>query len=289
MPVLNSEKYIKESVNSILDQNFTDFEFIIIDDASTDRSMNILDSIIDKRIIKIRNNVHVGNFRCRNQGLKIAKGKYICVMDSDDISHSERLKRQYDFMESNSEFVAAGTFVERFNAESSSIWKFNTKNEQLKIWLLHDSVYCHPSLIFRKEVCSIHNIKYNESYYYAGDYDLMVNLSRIGVITNMDDVLLKYRIHPSQITSSKRSEQINFADYIRLKQLALLKIRPSLEETMMHLRLVKFMPISQNDLTKAENWLNKLLTKNRKLMIYDEEFLYKFLYLILKKAIQFAF
>jgi glycosyltransferase involved in cell wall biosynthesis len=290
MPVFNTEPYIKEAVDSILNQSFSDFEFIIVDDLSTDNSMQIVDSIIDNRIIKIKKTSHEGNFRCRNHGLATAKGKYICIMDSDDIAHRDRFKKQFEFMETNREYIAAGTFVERFNAEGyAGIWKFHTDSDSLKTGLLKDSVYCHPSLIFRKEAYSRYGIKYNSSYYYAGDYDFMLSLSRIGQITNMEDILLKYRLHAGQITRAKRQEQINFADCIRLKQLDFFKIRPNMEEIMLHLRLMKFLPVSGEDLTKAEKWLNKLLVKNHRLNVYSEELLYDLFNIVLMNAKRIAF
>jgi glycosyltransferase involved in cell wall biosynthesis len=282
--------YIREAVESILNQSFLDFEFIIVDDASTDNSMLILDSIIDSRTVKIKNKSHQGNYRCRNQGLALAKGKYICVMDSDDIAHGDRLSKQLNFMEANREYIAAGTFVEAFDSNGhSSIRKYETNNKILRVFLLQDSVYSHPSLIFRREAYSMQGIKYNESYYYAGDYDLMVSLSKAGLIINMEDVLLRYRLHLKQITMAHRVEQINFADFVRLKQLEFFKIRPDMEEIMLYLRLMKCLPICKYDLPKIEKWLHQLIVQNQKLKIYDEDCLSDFLHTVFTRSISNAF
>lgn len=113
MPAFNSEKYIAEAINSILQQSFSDFEFIIVDE-STDQTSAILDSIVDSLIIRINNKEQEGNHKCRNQALQIAKGKYICAMDSDDISNIDKLAIQFDFLETNTEFIATGSDIDFF-------------------------------------------------------------------------------------------------------------------------------------------------------------------------------
>jgi hypothetical protein len=139
--------------------------------------------------------------------------------------------------------------------------------------------------MIRREVLDFYKIRYNEDYYYAADYDLLLQISQIGKITNLPEPLLLYRIHQAQITSSKRTEQILYADYIRLKQLALLKLRPSVEEIMIHLSLMKNLPVPVLKLELAEKWCNKLISKNHQLNIYNEQCLYRFLEERLKDAL----
>jgi glycosyltransferase involved in cell wall biosynthesis len=290
MPVFNTEAYLRDAVESILNQSFSDFEFIIVDDASTDNSVAILDSIADNRIIKLKNKSHTGNFKCRNQGLAVAKGDYICVMDSDDIAHADRLKKQFEFMETNPGYIAAGAAVESFNdAGYSYIRQYDTDHETLKVNLLMNSICNHPSLIFRREAYSHYGIKYNEHYFYAADYDIIVNFSRTGIIANMRDVLLKYRLHSGQISSSKNREQSYFAQHIRLKQLEFFNIKPNAEEIMLHLRLMEFLPIYAGDLMKVKNWLYKLYMANKQWKAYDNNVLYDFLNRILTNAIKTSF
>ena len=99
MPVFNEEKYLHEAIDSILHQTFDRFEFIIIDDASTDNSLAIIQSYADERIVLICNEYNVGNYPSRNKGLEIAVGKYICVMDADDVAYPQRLELQYQYLE----------------------------------------------------------------------------------------------------------------------------------------------------------------------------------------------
>ena len=111
MPVYNREKYVADAVNSILKQCYTNFEFIIIDDGSTDSTFDILKSFGDKRIKLIRKNKNRGNYSARNEGMELATGKYICVMDSDDIALPNRINRQFEFMEQHKQFGICGSFA----------------------------------------------------------------------------------------------------------------------------------------------------------------------------------
>jgi glycosyltransferase involved in cell wall biosynthesis len=278
MPVRNMELFVLEATNSILEQSFTDFELIIVDDASTDDTRSVLNEIKDSRIIRINNPKQSGNYKCRNQGLCIAKGKYICVMDADDIAHSERLLKQYRFMEFNPQYLASGTDIELFGQNFSPKLFQRLRNEhELKVQLLRDNVCTHPTLIIRREVFEQHQIRYNEEYYYAADYNLMVDISRIGAITNRTEPLLRYRIHPGQITAEKSKEQLMYANQIKLKQLYNLRLRPSIDEIIVHLSLMNDFSIPEEKWLSAEKWCNKLLAKNQRIKLFDSEFLYQFL------------
>ncbi len=278
MPVRNAEFFLLDSIESILKQTFQDFEFIIIDDASTDNTRFILDRIHDSRIVRIDNNKHGGNYKCRNQGLLVAKGKYIAVMDADDISSPGRLQKQYEFMELNLQYAAVGSDIEFFeDGTSTQIFRRLRDKDEIKVELLKDNVCTHPALFLRKEILDQHGIKYNEEYNYSGDYDLMVQISHLGNITNYPEPLLKYRLSKTQISQSKRQEQFMYADRIRLRQLYYFHLRPSIDEIMIHLSLMNHYPVPESKLLLAEKWCNKLLSKNNKLNVYDQEALYNFL------------
>jgi len=278
MPVYNMENFVSEAMESILNQSFSDFEFIIIDDASTDNTKNILDSEKDSRIIRINNSVNEGNYSCRNKGLDISIGKYLCVMDADDISLFDRLEKQYYFMENNSEYAAAGTDIKFFSENTFPSPFQRLRNEkEIKVRLLQDNVCTHPTLILRKEVLLRHNIGYNEEYYYVADYNLLVDISRAGNITNIPEFLLFYRKHPKQITSIDNKAQEMYRNRIQLKQLNDFKIRPAIDEVIVHHHLMNGISMSKNQLNIAEKWCNKLLVKNHKLNIFDKDYLYSFL------------
>ena len=278
MPVYNMEDFVSEAVESILNQSFVDFEFIIINDASTDDTKNILDSKKDSRIMRINNSFREGNYRSRNKGLDICKGKYVCVMDADDISCPTRLEKQYYFMENNPQYAAAGTDI-KFFSENNFLTPFQRlRDEQkIKVQLLQDNVCTHPSLILRQETLYQYNIRYNEEFHYSADYYLMIDISRVGNITNIPEFLLFYRKHPKQITSLKNEAQKMYRNQIQLMQINGFKIRPAIDELIVHHHLMNGLPLSNGQLNIAEKWCNKLIMKNHKLHIYDEECLFGFL------------
>jgi glycosyltransferase involved in cell wall biosynthesis len=278
MPVFNMENFVSEAIESILNQSFADFEFIIVDDGSTDETKSILDSIKDFRIVRITNSQREGNYRSRNKGLDACKGKYVCVMDADDVSCLDRLEKQYHFMENNPHYIAAGTDVKFFSENSFPVSVQRLRDERkIKVQLLQDNVCTHPTLIIRNNVLQQYDIRYNEEYVYSADYNLMVDLSRIGNITNIPEFLLFYRNHSGQITSKKREAQKMYRDRIQLRQLQDFRVRPTVDEMMVHYYLMNGLPLSFRQWNIAEKWCNKLLVKNHKLNIYDEDCLFCFL------------
>ena len=287
MPVYNMGNFVSEAVESILNQSFADFEFIIIDDGSTDDTKSILDSIKDFRIVRINNSIREGNYRGLNKGLYACKGKYVCMMDADDISCFDRLEKQYLFMENNPHYVAAGTDVKFFSENSFPVPVQRLRDERkIKVQLLQDNVCTHPTLIVRNGILQQYNIKYNEEYVYSADYNLLVDLSRVGNITNIPEFLLFYRNHPGQITSMKRETQKMYRNRIQFRQLKDFKIRPTVDEMMVHHCLMNGLPLSEGEWNIAEKWCNKLLVKNHKLNIYDEDCLFCFLEEKFSEAIQ---
>jgi len=278
MPVYNEEQFIFSAVESILNQSFDDFEFIIIDDASTDNTKLILTQIEDSRIYRVYNQKHSGNYACRNQGLSLSKGKYICVMDADDIAHPDRLLKQCIFMESNPHCLAAGSYYESFSDNTSPyLVKPPLEESLIKVLLLKNNIFAHPTLIIRNDIFERYQLRYNEHYYYSSDYDLLTHINQLGVTTNIPEILLRYRRHNKQITSSKGFEQQMYANQIRLKQLNFFRMKPSIDEIIIHLYLMQDYHISKSKLLETEKWCNKLLLINNQLKLYDQKYLHKLL------------
>ena len=288
MPVYNGSCYLVEAIQSILNQTFRDFEFIIIDDGSSDMSVRVVQAFYDRRIILIQNTYNEGNYRSRNLGLKIARGKYICVMDADDISEPERLQKQFHFMEDNSGTGICGTFIR--NIPSNISPRFITDCEQLKVAFLSNNFCSHPSLIMRKEYLDKYNLHYNEDYYYSADFDLCARGFRYFKIENIPEVLLQYRRHPEQISSAKFDEQTKYADTIRINQLIDF-LGFILEEipVVLHLNLMKRLPINSQDVDAATKWVRRILEKNNSLAYYKQEILEQFLFSSINHSVNIAF
>lgn len=212
MPIYNAVSFLKQAIDSLLNQSFHDFELIVVDDASTDHSLNILYSYNDPRIIILKNTTNLGNYPSRNRGMALAKGKYICVMDADDIAMPERLEVQFCFLESHPEVLACGSSYRIIGDER--IYTGVQDYELIQKALLINNCFLHPSVCFRTNVLEKLGM-YNESYVYASDYDFLCRLALEGPVVNLTDILMLYRWHPEQITQAHREEQIKFANRIR--------------------------------------------------------------------------
>lgn len=214
MPVYNCGDFINQAIDSILDQSFSDFELLIINDGSFDETERIVLAFRDKRIKYHRLDRNTGNYHARNIGLKVAKGKYVAVMDADDIALPKRLETQYNYLESHDDVLATGTCflfgINGFKAERPVSYM------DIKLALLDNNCILHPSLMIRKSVLDDLS-GYNENYKYSSDYDLVCRIANKGPIINLPETLMVYRWHKSQISQSKLAEQQMYADKIRMQ------------------------------------------------------------------------
>lgn len=205
LPVYNCELYIEEAVNSILNQTYTNFELLILDDASTDQTVFKLKKIKDSRIQLIEKPKNTGYTNSLNYGLSIAKGKYIARMDGDDFSLPQRLQVQVDFLESNPDVILCGTSYSIMG--NNKVITIPETHESIKLELLKANCIAHPSVMFRKSIIDKHKIKYDISREPAEDYAMWVQLLSYGKLHNLSQVLLQYRLHNSQVSHKRQEEQ----------------------------------------------------------------------------------
>lgn len=204
MPVYNTkEEYLREAIESILNQTFQDFEFIIIDDGSEDYVKEIIKSYNDKRIKYIKNEKNLGLITTLNKGLEIAHGEYIARMDSDDVSLPTRFEKQVAYMDKNLHVGALGTWTEVF--PKTEIWKPQEKFTYFN-FLKWNPFITHPSVMLRSNAIKNHQIKYDNRFEVAEDYDFWRQILHVSEIHNLQEVLLKYRIDGNNI-SLKRKEK----------------------------------------------------------------------------------
>lgn len=276
MPVFNGGQFLAEAINSIINQTFQDFEFIIIDDCSTDQTDEILDRQKDRKIKLVRNPSNIGNYASRNIGMDLALGRYICVMDADDVAFPHRLHRQFAHMETNPDVGICGSFIQVM--PNGGVPNFVTNEDLLKVAFLSNNYCSHPSLILRKEFLNRYKLNYNEEYYYSADFDLCARGFQHFRVQNIPDVLLQYRRHATQISTAKFAEQQYYADTIRITQLVD-KMGFKLDEipAEIHLQLMKRQPIEREPQTQAASWVNTLIEKNKECKQFDEPSLSGFL------------
>jgi glycosyltransferase involved in cell wall biosynthesis len=217
MPVYNCELYIKEAVESILNQTFDDFEFLIIDDASTDKTISIIKTYTDTRIKLIEKPANTGYTNSLNYGLIIARGEYIARMDGDDISLSERFAKQVAFLDANPDVVLCGSNFSIIGTEK--VINLPKENEDIKVALLKGNCIVHPSVMMRNQSLQKFAILYDSNKEPAEDYDLWVRLLETGKLFNLQEELLKYRVHNTQVSQKRKIQQNKSALESRLKLL----------------------------------------------------------------------
>lgn len=233
MSVYGGKQYLGQAIQSVLDQTFKDFEFIIIDDGSRDESLKMIRSFQDPRIVLIENKVNQGLTKSLNVGIAKAKGKYIARMDADDISSANRLEKQVQFLEENQEIWAVGTGASLIDHEGKSISSIRmpTSRAQLKYLMTLGNNIIHPSVMMRTEM--IRKIGgYSENCMVAQDYDLWIRiLESGGQLANLEEELIKLRVHDNSVSQTKAQSQIQQAIQIQKRAIFLfLKIRVSNRE-----------------------------------------------------------
>ncbi|MGB9928647.1 MAG: glycosyltransferase family 2 protein [Methanosarcina sp.] len=269
MPVYKGDNYLSEAVDSILNQTFSDIEFIIICDNPNDKTKDLLDKYkkADYRM-KIYYQERQGLVNSLNRGFSLAQGEYIARMDADDISLSDRLEKQVKFMNENLEIGICGAWIERIGEPPSYVWKVPCDHESIKSRLLFEPVIAHPSIIARKEIFLKKGLAYMQDETYAEDYGLWVRAAKKIKLANMPEILMRYRIHKS---TSNKEQQRNVANNIRLAQIKELGINPTKEELEIHEALSYYeVGYSRKLIFEVNLWLEKLLNANSKMKIYPE-------------------
>jgi glycosyltransferase involved in cell wall biosynthesis len=203
MTVYNGERYLREAVDSILGQSFQDFEFVIVDDASDDSSPSILASYSDPRIITFRQPGRSGLPNALNAGLIRCRGSYIARLDADDIARKDRLQRQVEQMERHPEACLAGSDYELIDEKGvlQGIRKMGHYGAGIRAALRFGNVLGHSTVIYRK--ASIQAIGgYDGTLAWGEDYDLYLRLMDCGAVLGIDEPLVKYRVHASNLTAT---------------------------------------------------------------------------------------
>ena len=285
MPAYNAEQYIAEAIESILNQTFTDFELIIIDDGSTDRTIEIIEGYKDPRIRFYRNEQNAGVALTLNRGIELAKGEFVARMDSDDIAELNRLEMQLNYMNAHPEVAVLGTGIELFGIQHGTK-QFSQSYEELKIDLLFSSCFAHPTVMMRTELLRGGNYSYNPAFSRMEDYDLWDRISAQHPIASLPDILLRYRIHPAQVTQKRTSEDIQQIRSIKLRQLARLGIGSSDKGVECFLQYCDgSFSITKDDILLLSRFFETLKENNLKKQFYDAKILEKCLKSIVERLL----
>jgi len=273
--VYNREKYIGSAIESILGQTYSDFEILLVDDGSVDRSVEIMKSYADPRIRLLQNDTNLGIPRTRNKGLQGALGEYIAMLDSDDCAYPERLEKQVKFLDDHQDYAQVGSWCRMMDEQGQPLKKIKRQPispEDVDAQLLFRCSMSNRSIMGRTEM--LREYGYRNDYPRCQDYDLHVKLAKKYKLGNLPECLVYGRIHPDQITG--QTSELGDAKKREIvgAQLAVLGVGfteadldPHL--TLSRMRKLHFIP-DRDFLQWAEAWLLKLQKANSHSQRYSE-------------------
>lgn len=264
MGAYNSEEFISQAIESILNQKYRNFEFLIIEDNSIDSTLSIIEDYArrDKRIRVIRNQKNMGLGYSLNLGMREAKGDFIARMDADDISLSNRFDCQVSFLKKNPDVVCVGTSAKRFGDIHGLSRLFNVchvpeSHDDIKAWLLLGTPMFHPSVMFNARLMREIGLNYNPDYRRAQDYELWSRLVFKGEMRNIDKPLHCYRYSKKMASVVASDEQQRRAGVLQSRMLTkLLGRTPTSQELEIHAKFLFKPHLSAKELDNIDNWLS---------------------------------
>jgi glycosyltransferase involved in cell wall biosynthesis len=267
MPIYNCGLFIGEAIESILEQTFRDLELIIIDDSSTDNTLQVVSSFKDDRIRLIEKKENTGLISSLNLGIQMSRGAFIARMDGDDISHTTRIEKQIQFLKANPEIMLCGTWYQLLSLKE--IIKLPVEPGDIKIALLDYCPLGHPTVMFRKDILAANNLSYDPDFFAAEDYELWTRMVAIGSIANIPAPLLSYRSHPNQVSAKEQLMQVKNSRRCRVRMLCYPLGVPTNSDIKASLLIVGDEKVSNfSTLVEIINWLNHLNEKNKTTAFY---------------------
>ncbi len=223
MPVFNTERFIKEAVDSILGQTYKDFDLLIIDDGSTDNSFNLLKKYKDKRIRLYANEKNIGLTETRNRGFKLCDTEFIAFMDSDDIAPLERLEKEVSYLDKHPEIDGVGGYTQEIDEDGNiinkGIYPLNLNPDYIKACMIFENSFSNGSVMVRTKIIKEHQLDEMEKLPVMTDYLFYCKFLQYGKIANINEILHKYRIVKKGLTQStllpeKKEIRNKISDYI---------------------------------------------------------------------------
>ncbi len=260
LPVYNAAPYLRLSIESILNQTYSNFELLILDDHSTDGSSKIIEDYQDSRIRVIRHTTNLGLIACLNKGLEQAKGTYIARMDADDISLPHRFTTQLAFMEAHPAVGVCGSWVKYIGQNKGTVMQYPTQHDQiLTHFFFNKATFCHPSVFLRNALLQKQQLTYPTKFPHAEDFAFWITLHHHCRLANIPQVLLQYRQHSQQVSLRHQATQRHW--FIHTAQKFIQDYIPDItpNELDTHFNLFPFQAkVSIENLKEAHQWLLRL-------------------------------
>lgn len=275
IPVYNRERYVREAIESILAQTFRDFELLLIDDGSTDRSREVMSAYADSRIRVVSNPRNLGIPRTRNRGLELATGEYLAWLDSDDHACPDRLEREVAFLDAHRDIALVGSWTGAMDADSRPLKKVKTlPTSPGEVWaqLLFRCCLLQYSVMARTDL--LRQYRFREDFPVSQDFDLFVRLGERHRMSNLPRVLARRRLHGGRVTRERAAlvKQKNIE--IVARQLAALGVEHTAEDLENHFVLPRLRKLAVRPdaayLDWVEGWLLKLQAANRRTLRYPD-------------------
>jgi len=267
MPNYNNAPYLKACLDSMINQTYQDFEVIIVDDGSTDDSIQIIENYKDSRFKIIKKTENSGIIDTLNIGLNAINSEYIVRMDGDDKMHPKRLELLINYMDTHPNIGVCGSAIKHFGiSDETIIYNDNPKINHANLIFKHS--IGHASIIIRNEIIKKHHINYSKGYHYIEDYKLFYDLSQVTKMTSIPDVLYFYR--REEYNNYKHQEIIkNGMEKLYAEILSKLKIEQNEKHLEIHYELGRFHNFSflMNDYKKH---LNLLIKQNEKIKLFPQ-------------------
>ena len=260
MACFNAEKYVKQAIDSIINQTFEDWELIVVDDKSTDNTYHILNQYKDDRITIFQNEKNEGPAYSRTFSLHHAKGEFIAVFDADDISMPKRLEIEYQYLLNHPEIQLVSSDADIIDESNKIIYRRYVKrrsiySEEMFVKILFHCTIYHSSVMIRGSFLKINHLEYDLDYPCNQDYHLWSRIIFLGKMVKLSESLIKYRISSNQISATKRGLQLKLANRLRSEMFTKLKIKFSERE----LEVFNMLEIGEfDDMDLILNTLSKL-------------------------------
>lgn len=263
MSVYNGDKYLNACIDSIRNQSYDNFEFIIVNDGSNDKTKDILESFSDPRL-NIIHQKNIGLAASLNRAILLSKGKYIARQDADDISLPGRLEKQVEFLENNKDHILVGSNSILINEidEQIGIYNLPTTDTEIRWNMLFRNPFCHTTVMIRSDIMRSNRITYSEHLKTAQDFELWSKVLQFGKSDNIEEPLVEYRVHPDQLCKLYNTEQQENALLISQSNLANLGFKMSEDEVKILRKWSYVFPASiQNGDISLCNMLLRILKK----------------------------
>ncbi|OQX15346.1 MAG: hypothetical protein BWK76_13245 [Desulfobulbaceae bacterium A2] len=278
MPVYNGGRYLRKAVYSVLRQHFNDFEFIIIDDGSSDGSQEIVRQSGDSRIVFSQNEKNMGVANTLNKGMDLARGEYIARMDADDVCLPDRLERQVRFMQAHPEVGISGSWIRLFGNGLPYTAKVPLAQDEVSAYMLFENPFWHMTVIMRRQPLEDAGLRYDASFTRSEDFELWTRAVEHCQMVNMGEVCVRVRRCAGSATRANWEEVTAQTEQILGRMLERFGMKVTPQEVAFHHKVGRGYRLqSRDEVEKAEAWLLRILAENRRRRVYLEDALHKVL------------